>query len=142
MEKKKGKIKEVNDKYDILLEGEDKWLTPVDKVKQYVNESIIGSEVDLVIQNDKITFLKVLDGGTQQSNNGGDKNEVADLLKKINWNFGTLVKQQRLYYLFQISEIFGKERESIRERISKYFSKGLDKDLEQLEKIKEEQEKK
>ena len=142
MEKKKGKINKVNKQYDIMLEGEDKWLTPVDKVKQYVNESIIGSEVDLVIQNDKITFLKVLDGGKTQSNSNVDTSEILKTLQYLNWNAGSIMKNQRLYYLFKMSESYGGEtRNIVRGKIYRYFLNELDKDLKQLKQIREEQEK-
>ena len=142
MEKKKDKIKEVNDKYDIMLEGEDKWLTPVDKVKQYVNESIVGSEVDLVIQNEKITFLKVLDGGTKQANSNIDTSEILKTLIHLNWNAGSSMKNQRLYYLFKMSESYGETRTLVRRKIYDYFLNEFDKDLKQLKQIREEQEKK
>ncbi len=141
MEKKKGKIKEVNDKYDIMLEGEDKWLTPVDKVKQYVNESIVGSEVDLVIQNEKITFLKILDGGTKQVNSSVDTGEILKAIIHLNWNAGSSMKNQRLYYLFKMSENYGETRTLVRRKIYDYFLNEFDKDLKQLKQIKEEQEK-
>jgi len=67
--------------------------------------------------------------------------EVVKVLSQCNWNLGTMTKQQRLYYLFLISEKYGDNRENIRKKIFEYFSKDLDKDLKQLKQIKEEQEK-
>jgi|TARA_Y100000310_G_scaffold258198_1_gene266526 hypothetical protein len=73
-----------------------------------------------------------------------ETNLMQDVLKKleqINWNFGTLVKQQRLFYLFQICEGYGNDRQDVRKRISEYFSESVEKDLKVLKQIKEEQEK-
>ena len=143
MEKKKGKIKEVNEKYDIMLEGENEWLTPVERVKQYVNESIIGSEVDLVMQNDKITFLKVLDGETPQNGKGGDSDKVLGVLEHINWNMGSISKYLKLTLLNQLETTKSNQEglTKIQQAMLKELKNGLEKDLKQLEQIKEEQEK-
>lgn len=79
--------------------------------------------------------------GTGEANKNVDFGEIKDLLQKLNWNFGTLVKQQRLFYLFQICEKYGNDRNDYRKRISEYFSMDIDKDLKQLKQIKDEQEK-
>lgn len=141
MEKKKGKIKEVNEQYDIMLEGENKWITAIDKVKQYINESIKGKEVDLVIQDDKITFLKLLDDATQKANGNADLSEILKTLNHLNWNLGSTMKNQRLYYLFKMSEDYGETRNMVKRRIYEYFLNELGKDLKHLKQIREEQEK-
>tara|TARA_Y100000310_G_scaffold215935_1_gene216889 strand:+ start:2250 stop:2561 length:312 start_codon:yes stop_codon:yes gene_type:complete len=77
---------------------------------------------------------------TKSANQNVDTSEILKKLEQINWNFGTLVKQQRLFYLFQISENFGNDRDNNRKRISEYFAQDIEKDLKQLKQIKEEQE--
>lgn len=136
MEKKKGKIKEVNGKYDIMLEGEDKWLTPVDKVKQYVNESIVGSEVDLVIQNEKITFLKILDGGTKQQNSNVDTSEILKIQQMQNWNMGSIALTLKLGLLNQLETTKHKQGlTTTQQRIHVLLLNKVNKDLKNIKEI-------
>jgi len=73
------------------------------------------------------------------------QDDTLKVLTQINWNLGTISKQQRLYYLFNIlttSNVIGEQEAfDTAKKIFSYFSQDLDKDLKQLRQIKEEQEK-
>ena len=68
-------------------------------------------------------------------------NGVEASLIHLNWNAGSIMKNQRLYYMFKMSESYGDARNIVRRKIYDYFLKELDKDLKQLKQIKDEQEK-
>lgn len=70
---------------------------------------------------------------------GNQSEDLIKVLTQINWNLGTKVKQDRLYYLYKM--IGTNLEHKIREKIEDYFKQDLDKDLKQLKQIKEEQEK-
>ncbi|MAG61816.1 hypothetical protein CMI43_03305 [Candidatus Pacearchaeota archaeon] len=64
---------------------------------------------------------------TKISNNSGD---LKDILEKINWNLGSITKQQKLYFLYKISN-----DTTIKEKILLFFSKDLNKDFKILNDI-------
>ena len=75
------------------------------------------------------------------ANSNIDLKELLTTLKHLNWNAGSIMKNQRLYYLFKMSDSYGETRTLVKRKIYEYFLNELDKDLKQLKQIRKEQEK-
>ena len=95
-----------------------------------------GADID-----DKYSMCLTCLEKIKQSNSNVDNSEIIKSLIHLNWNAGSMMKNQRLYYLFKMSENYGETRTLVRRRIYDYFLNEFDKDLKQLKQIKEEQEK-
>src|SRR3990167_4039142 len=79
----------------------------------------------------------------QKVKQGNQNEELLKVLTQINWNLGTKIKQDRLYYLFRMimetNLLDNKKQIEIVTKIMDYFTQDLDKDFKQLKHIKEEQ---
>lgn len=138
--KKLGMIKEVYADYRILLENEEKPFTPTETAKGYIHKDLVGKEVDLTIENDKIIFIKILGNGQEQSKNV-DTNKLLETLNHINWNMGSISKYIKLILLNQLETVKHQQGlTKIQQAILNELENGLEKDLKQLKQIKDEQE--
>ena len=95
-----------------------------------------GADID-----DKYSMCLDCLGKTKQQNSNADNSEILKTLIHLNWNMGSIMKNQRLYYLFKMSESYGETRSVVKRKIYEYFLNELEKDLKQLKQIREEQEK-
>ena len=96
-----------------------------------------GADID-----DKYSMCLTCLEKTKQQNSSVDTGEILKTLIHLNWNAGSMMKNQRLYYLFKMSENYGETRELVKRKIYDYFLNEFDKDLKQLKQIREEQDKK
>ena len=96
-----------------------------------------GADID-----DKYSMCLTCLEKIKSSNSNADNSEILKTLQYLNWNAGSSMKNQRLHYLFKMSENYGETRTLVRRKIYDYFLNEFDKDLKQLKQIRDEQEKK
>jgi len=141
MEKITGKIMEVYADYSIDLKGYNRNpIKATETAKKYISKEDVGKEAEVTIEDNKITFIKVLSG------NGEGEDDVLDKIKTTlihqNWNMGLLQKWSKWNLLSNLDTAkntggLTTTQQEMRDLLLKEFEK----DKKAIENIKGEQEK-